>query len=255
MKSLRKPYIPVFLASLILFVSCKSHETMNDNNEITENEFTESSYSLAKNQLNSFNQQVLDRTIYSEIEMNSIIMNYLKSQNNVKYNFGENIIKLDPEFIDDNFDIAINSGFIDETDLIKLNQLAIDIKNNGFINAIRTFEQILLNENSSITKFKKYNIIIQSLKLTQDLDSSIFQVSNALDSSKFENYASTAKEVDTTDCVLATISFAAACYALVALEVGTAGLATAVVVTAYVAASAAWVKTCRPEEEQEEQEE
>ena len=233
-------------------MSCKSHETINENNEIIENEFSESSYLLAKDQLNSFNQQVFDRTIYSEIEMNNIIMNYLKSQNNVEYNFGENIIKVDPEFIDDNFDIAINSGFIEETDLIKLNHLAIDIKNNGFVNAIRTFEQILLNENISITKFKKYNMFIQSLKLTQDLDSSIFQISNALNSSKFENYASTSKEVDTAkvdtvDCIIATISFAAACVALATLEVGTGGLATAAVIIAYVAASAAWVRTCRPE--------
>ena len=68
-------------------MSCKSHETINENNEIIENEFSESSYLLAKDQLNSFNQQVFDRTIYSEIEMNNIIMNYLKSQNNVEYNF------------------------------------------------------------------------------------------------------------------------------------------------------------------------
>jgi tetrahydromethanopterin S-methyltransferase subunit B len=135
---------------------------------------------------------------------------------------------------DEKFEITLQSGILNQEDLNLIKDLEHKLQNDDFTNVISNFEENVLNLNLSNEKFKIYNTFVNSLKLTNNLDPSLFQSND---------YSS--RDGDLVDCVLATIAFIVAVIALVGIEVGTFGLATAAAVIGYIAASAAWVRACK----------
>lgn len=223
-KTLRKPYLSIFLASLVLFVSCSQY----DNENIQK--FDDASLNIAKSQLDNF---TLTAKKSSDADMNHQIMNYFENQNNVNLEFSNTLYELNEKTTDKKIEIALQSGILNQEDLTLIQNLENNLKNDNFSSVISNFEENVLSLNLSNEKFEVYNTFVNALKLTNTIDSSLF---------RSNDYA--AKSFD-FDCVLATVAFAAAAVGLATLEVGTGGLATAAVVVGYIAASAAWVKACR----------
>ncbi len=48
-KTLRKPYLSIFLASLMLFTSCSGNEILNENEAEQNSEFSKFDFSFLKN--------------------------------------------------------------------------------------------------------------------------------------------------------------------------------------------------------------
>lgn len=230
LKKLRKPYLSILMASLILFISCGQENLQIENKEQA---FDGRSLNLAKNQLDGFN---LNSTKSSDNVKNHQIMDYMQAQNNVSIVFSESLYELNDKTTDEKISIALQSGVLNQSDLDLIGNLELNLRNDNFENVISNFENEIINLNLSDEKFEVFNTFVNSLKLSNSLDSTIFQSNDY------------AKDFD---CVLATIAFAAAAVGLATLEVGSGGLATAAVVVGYIAASAAWVRACRPSSEDE----
>ena len=223
-KTLRKPYLSIFLASLVLFVSC----SQDDNDSVQK--FDDASLKLAKSQLDNL---TFTANIGSDVDMNHQLMDYFQSQNNINIEFSNALYELNEKTTNEKVEIALETGVLNQEDLTLIVNLENNLKNDNFDNVIYNFEESILNLNLSNEKFEIYNTFVNALKLTNSTDSSLFQSNDY-----------SAKSLD-FDCALATIAFAAAAVGLATLEVGTAGLATAGVVVGYIAASTALVRACK----------
>jgi len=217
---LRKPYLAMFLASLMLFASCSQYENNTQ-------AFDDTSLNIAKNQLNGFN---LNSAKSSNIVNNHQIMDYMQEQNNVSIEFPESLYELNDKTTDEKISIALQSGVLNQDDLVIIQNLEISLRNDNFENVISNFENEIINLNFSTEKFEIYNIFVNSLKLSNSLDSTLFQSNN---------YAKS------FDCVLATIAFAAAAISLAGLTAASAGLLVGATVVGYIAASVALVRACK----------
>lgn len=228
MKILRNQFIVLFSSLLIFFTSCNQYDSLDAD------KLDSSAYNTAKVQLEGYysvnNQE--NKSNKEVIVLNKGLMHYLQEQNNTNYEFSDTFYRLNNEKVEVNFNHAINSGFLKQSDLIKFDVLVSDIENFGFPIAIINFETKINKENLTTVKSMKYDILIQSLNLAYEMNDNLLRPDSS-------------SGCDWIDCSLATVGFAAACVCLATLEVGTVGLATAFVVIGYIAASAAWVRTCQ----------
>jgi hypothetical protein len=224
LKPFRKINNAIFLAILVLYASCSKYEELNPNNQL------ESSYKLAKEQLQGFQISSLE---FSALEKNQKILRYLNRKNSSQLAFSQKLIELNKRTTSEKVEIILNSNIFSSEDLDRFIRLSETIKNEDFHTGLVEFKKEIKSYNLNVEDSYKYAILTNSLRLINDLDSEIFIV---------KQYS--AKELN-LDCILATIAFVAACVSLALLEVGTGGLATAAVIIGYIAASTAWVRACK----------
>jgi len=230
MKFFRKPYFTLFLVSLILLVSCNQYDTDNPQR------FDDTDLKLVKNQLENF---TLISNKISDIDMNHQIMNYLQNQNNVNIEFSNVLYELNDKTTDEKIEITLQTGVLSQEGLALILNLENSFENDNFDIVVSNFEENILSLNLSNEKFESYNNFVMALKLTNSLDPTLFQSND-----------DTAR--GGIDCVIATVAFVIAVAALATIEVGSFGTATILVVAGYIAASAAWVRACKPTKNQDE---
>lgn len=225
LKILRNSNLIFLLAVSFFTFSCSQYELQN-------NKFDTDGMELAKAQLSSnyassFQSEIQKRG-NDVVALNKELMAHLQEENGTKFEIPEYIYSLNNLSAEENYLHAMNSGFLEPYDLEKLDKFVLDIKDYDFETAIGNLKTAVSNEELTRDKFTKWNMMVQGMELAKDQNPSMFR----------------AGECDWIDCVIATVAFVAAFIGLVTLEVGTAGLATAVVVIGYIAASAAWVRAC-----------
>ncbi|WP_417195100.1 hypothetical protein [Bizionia sp.] len=177
MKILRNQFIVLFSSLLIFFTSCNQYDSLNAD------KLDSSAYKTAKIQLegyNSVNNQE-NKSNKEIIELNKNLMQYLQEQNNTNYEFSDTIYSLNNEKAEVNFNHAINSGFLEQSDLIKFDVLVSDIENFGFPAAILNFETKIKKENLTTAKSEKYDLLIQGLKLTYEINDDLLRLSSTCD--------------------------------------------------------------------------
>lgn len=159
-------------------------------------------------------------------------MAFFQKVNNVNFSLPDKAYNLNDKTVDEKFDIALRTGVFNESDKKLMLSLTDDLKKNDFSTSLSNFKKRILEANLSNKKFGLYNIAVNSLMLIHYVKPSLFDLN------------STESNSNPIDCIIAIIAFICAFIALVTLEVGTAGLATAVVVVGYIAASTAMVRAC-----------
>ena len=214
-----------------MFVSCNQYDGENIQ------KFDDTSFKLDKNQLDNFKLRQ-DKSL--DVNVNYQIMDYFQEQNNIDIKFSNDLYELNKKTTSEKFEIALQTGVLNQEDMNRIKNLEKSLRVDGFNNVIINFEKDILSLHLSNKKFKIYTIFLNALRLINYNDSMLFKSNSYL-----------AKRLD-LDCWLAGIAFAAACVGLATLEAGTAGLATAAVVVGYIAASTALVRACKGGEEQEE---
>lgn len=164
MKSLRKPYISIFLASLILFVSCTKNQD-NIDNIMEQQSFDYSVYHDNRNTNIDFisgfsNQSIESNNRDSFIEVLGLINDEFETGeflNNLdeKY-FTLNQAQSTPYQVRSNKNVDINSH-LNETDINLIEDFNKDIKSLSFSEALTNFEKNVLQLNLNDNEFRKYN--------------------------------------------------------------------------------------------------
>ena len=164
MKSLRKPYISIFLASLILFVSCTKNQD-NIDNIMEQQSFDYSVYHDNRNTNIDFisgfsNQSIESNNRDSFIEVLDLINDEFETGeflNNLdeKY-FTLNQAQSTPYQVRSNKNVDINSH-LNETDINLIEDFNKDIKSLSFSEALTNFEKNVLQLNLNDNEFRKYN--------------------------------------------------------------------------------------------------
>jgi hypothetical protein len=150
MKKFKNPYFSLWLAFLVLFVSC------------------------SRNDSSSIDPKSYARTTDETIKINKETMNQLQAQYGTNYMFDDKLYSLNDNNEDVNFEIAINSGFIKSEDKEMINQLSADIENVGFESAISKFQDKINIGNFSELKTGQFNQFILCLQQINHDDATIF---------------------------------------------------------------------------------
>ena len=137
-----------------------------------------------------------------------------------------------------------------KSDLEIVNQIGLDnyLKNQGFS---YNLNDALLKMYISNNNQNSYEILIQNRLISSHKDAALVfyayeytQLIKKYQHEKSSLFTNDSINKISLDCTLAIIGFIVAVYALVTLEVATAGLATALVIIGYIAASTALVRAC-----------
>lgn len=172
MKIIIKPYIAIFLASLVLFASCSQYESTppNQSFDYEANSFFKSNQSLIN--LVTLNQKQQKSVPTKDISLQ--IMNNLNKElgTNISHpNLALDLIDYDRDQI---LNLSLNKGWINQNDIDLNNAFLNDIENYNFDIALANFEKTVLKLNLSNLEFEKQNLFANIVKSFNDIDPSLF---------------------------------------------------------------------------------
>ena len=218
LKTLRKPHLSIFLASLMLFISCEQYET---GNKLEENSFDYSQFNSFKTTNIDLDLKLIKKSGDSKANKMKAVINAVNKKMNTNIDLPSNALEMindDAEMI---FEKSLSNNWMNESE-IKLTQTLIsDIKLKGFEKAISNYEKKVLDLNLSASEFSKYNNIVNILRSQNYENPSLYNL-------KSENSGLLNKGLASNDwcdwckCAAATV----------ALTVATAGLTSCVTVAA-----------------------
>ena len=178
LKTLRKPYLSIFLSGLILFVSC---ERYNETNKQVQNIIDYSIFEHFKNSesfdniINILNTKRLIKKS-SKAEVNFEILKIVNSTMGTDIDLPKEFLNLSTVMkASDIFNIGLENNWINNDDIVISKEFAIDIQNNGFSKAITNYENKILGLNMSEVGFSKKVFFLNLMKTINHEIPSIFK--------------------------------------------------------------------------------
>ena len=172
----RKPYLAVFLASLLLFVSCNQYDF-----DSTNRSFDYSAAIFAKENNISYNVKKYTDLNLSRTSISEVLNQILYDANSIY----ETSIEIPDEalllaFEDSIQEKGLELGYILNEDISLSNSLEANISNIDFQTALSVFEDEVHSMDLSKEEFKVYNDLANILQIAQDNNVSILdsQINN-----------------------------------------------------------------------------
>ena len=205
MKNLRKPYLSMFLAFLVLFVSCNQDETTD---LMTEQSFNYSAFNEFKNAPSFGNiiknlqkDSVKNKTGNTVLDTNKAILTYVNSELGTKLQLPDLALQLNDYTSDQILNIALENNWMTKKDVALTNSFITDIETFDLEKAIKNYEQATINMSLTTEEFAKKNTFINMIKSIDNLQPNLFK-------SSFLNKSSLAK--NWFHCAAASVALAAA---------------------------------------------
>ena len=157
----RKPSLSIFLASLVLFVSCEQHRLLNESTH----EFDYSMFEEYKNNeqiqnlINKIQNNNINKT--SNVDILNLINGELDYELNLPSEFLELSLNDDPDYI---YEVALQNQWLSESDIELSQKFANDIVSMGFENAISNYENDILALDLTEEEFNKHNTFLNLVK-------------------------------------------------------------------------------------------
>jgi hypothetical protein len=211
-KKIRKPYLPIFLACLTLFVSCNQYENIEKQGQ---NFDYTSYYKFIENDLDAFELRIQNKLIASNDHMGTIV-NEINSYLDTEMYLPEVIHKIINEDAETIFKQAVIFGWLTMDEVMLAQELISDIQHGGFDKAIENYEIAVLNSQLDSEAFEKQNQIVNILRSQNHVNPGLYNY----DFSEIDVLSR--KSCDWCKCAAA----------LVALTVATANLGSCVTVVA-----------------------
>lgn len=165
-KTLRRPYLSLFMAFVILFVSCEQYETTSS---IEKQSFDRKVFETYKSQpyltkvLKSFNKYSKKNS--STLETNKELLNIINEELETSIQVPEEILALsvnvEAETI---YSQSLENNWLTEQDVQLSKKLAELIEKNDIETALMKYENLILNSNLSNEKFEQQNLIVNTVR-------------------------------------------------------------------------------------------
>lgn len=178
MKTLRNPIVAIFLAVVMLAMSCEKNSDSEDL-IINKQSFD---YSLHNDLVSNSDYQSVSQEITTEIEgLNpsqmssktlSIIKAHLGTELNVPNALAENM-NYNPDVI---VDRLVSQGLVSSSDMKLVDNFVADIEASGFDAALKNYEINILNLNLTDSEFAKMNVFVNLIKSVNYHSPEAFQV-------------------------------------------------------------------------------
>ncbi|QMU64591.1 MAG: hypothetical protein GKR88_10035 [Flavobacteriaceae bacterium] len=163
LKFLRIPYLSIFMASLILFVSCEQYDAP----EQIQNKFDYSSFNNFKSSsyFDDIVKNVKSRFSKSKESTNQIVLDEVNAQLGTNIEIPNDALQLSIEMNPtDILTIAKNNSWLTQEDVIITNEFIEDMESKGFDIAVENYESNILAVNLSNEEFAKKNLFINMVK-------------------------------------------------------------------------------------------
>jgi hypothetical protein len=177
LKTLRKPYLSLFLSGLILFVSCEQNDL---NNEQNNREISLHPFETLKGQLMDVNKLNLNnsRTEFnSRLEQNNYILSEVNSYYGTNIDFDDSLKSLNTE--EDVYDWIKSNTTFNQKDVDRLKNFSTNLISLGFDEAVDILENEISDENIDSFKFEKYQSIVNGVALIEYQNPGYFTSENS----------------------------------------------------------------------------
>jgi hypothetical protein len=181
-KTLRKPYLSIFLASLMLFASCSGNEILDENVAEQSSEFSKFDFSFfEKNKGNLIDMKSFNfekKSSLSRLEMNDKILNEINYQLGSELELSTDFKELELDSFESVSNWAINNGTMDKIDLQILTNFNKNLSQLELSQAIIALETDVKNSELSSFKIQKFQYLANVVKLLENERAGFF-VSNS----------------------------------------------------------------------------
>lgn len=177
LKTLRKPYLSLFLSGLILFVSCEQNDL---NNEQNNRKISLHPFETLKGQLMDVNKLNLNnsRTEFnSRLEQNNYILSEVNSYYGTNIDFDDSLKSLNTE--EDVYDWIKSNTTFNQKDVDRLKNFSTNLISLGFDEAVDILENEISDENIDSFKFEKYQSIVNGVALIEYQNPGYFTSENS----------------------------------------------------------------------------
>ena len=159
MKNFRKPYLSMFIALIVLFVSCEQYDTLEVESI---NKFDYSLYNENKNNpiLDAITKEMHEsRSKYKKsstiFQQNREMLNIVNSKMRYKLNFSDSVLELAELNSKEILNESLKNKWMTLEDVTLTKSFLSDFKNKGVDIAISNFENRVLKMNLSKKKFNE----------------------------------------------------------------------------------------------------
>ncbi len=177
-KFLRKPYISMLLAVLVLYTSCNQYDPVLE----AKHAFDNAVFNTFKNSkhfdnvINNLKELKTQSRQGTVLEKNKEILSAVNTELGTSLILPDKFLMLSLEMdADQIYDTALNEGWINQEDINLTKNFANDIQVNGFDIAIKNYENKILSLNLSDEEFAKKNAFVNIMKSIDYENSDFFQ--------------------------------------------------------------------------------
>ncbi len=164
-KFLRKPYLAMFLASLMLFASCSQYDTeLNEVKQSFDYETfnTHKSSNHLDNIMNSLSKKSSKASV---LETNKLILSEVNDELGTDVDLPDSALSMSVDMdANDIYDIALTNGWLEVKDIELAKEFSEDVETKGFDSAVENYQNKVLILNLSNDKFAKSNLFINTVK-------------------------------------------------------------------------------------------
>lgn len=221
---LRKPYLAMFLASLMLFASCSQYDT--ESNEVKQS-FDYEAFNTHKssnhfdNIINKMNSSSKKSSKLSILETNKLILSEVNDELGTSVDLPDSALSMSVDMdANDIYNIALSNGWLNVKDIELAKKFSEDIETKGFDSAIENYQNKVLALNLSNDKFAKSNLFINTIKTLNYENPGLFSINtNTQAKSNWYRCALASVALTATTAGLVSCVTIAACALAVLLQV------------------------------------
>lgn len=168
-KNLRKPYISLFLASLVLFVSCEKSIVGTDSE-------TEADYSVYQEFTNSENSIDYSKSrASSTAEEAQALLDEINATYGTEISFPEEFLALTDASAREIEATAFERGWINNDDIYLVDSFEYDLQKSNFDTALENYEKNVIKLELSEAEFQDKMLAANGLKLLNDANPDLFK--------------------------------------------------------------------------------
>lgn len=174
---LRKPYFAIFLASLVLFVSCEQYDT---NLDINSSKFDYSLFNTYKGSmlninLNNVTNRQNSNSEITRLELNEALLNEINLQLGTNLDYSLDFKSIEIISVESIVNWSLQNNILDNKDVEILNDFSESLLSNDVENALSDLESKVF-QSTELNNFKieKYEELANTTKLIIDDDPNFF---------------------------------------------------------------------------------
>lgn len=173
-KLLRKPYLAMLLAGLVLFVSCEQYQLKSDTDEA---KFDYSLYYTYQGKMLSVNlkKALKVQNNISRLELNEAILDEINLQLGTDLDYSVDFKSMEIKSSTEVMDWGLQNNLLDDKDVTILNDFISSTVSNGIENALSGLEaDVFKNMELSVSKVQKYEELANTVRLINEENPEIF---------------------------------------------------------------------------------
>ena len=157
---IRKPYLAMFLASLMLFVSCTQYDSI----VTKEQNFNYKAFDEFKSKGFQIDLSSIKNSSVSLVEKQKAILNQVNAELGTDLTFPDKAIELINYDAEEIYEVSLKEGWMTQQDVDLTNEFLLNIRTDGIDIAISKYEKTILKLSLSDEKFAEKNIFLNIMK-------------------------------------------------------------------------------------------